>query len=199
VGSQETDDYVAICRLQAAYADVVTRRAWPELAELFLPDALVEVDTRGDDVLRFTGPGELGSFISTALERFEFFEFVILNTRLELAVGGDALRADGRMYMCELRSDVGTGRSNNAFGVYHDRYQLHDDRWWFAHRRYHSLGRTGETRDLDTFELKEAEVNAKTSRLPVALDGEVRIMHTPLRYRSRPRALRVIVPETLSS
>ena len=41
----------------------------------------------------------------------------------------------------------------------------------------------------------EAEISAKTSRLPVALDGEVKIMHTPLHYRSRPGALRVIVPE----
>ena len=57
------------------------------------------------------------------------------------------------------------------------------------------FGHLDQTRDLDTFELTEAEINAKASRLPVALDGEVEIMPTPLRYRSRPRALRVIVPE----
>ncbi|MGH6804682.1 MAG: diacylglycerol/lipid kinase family protein [Methyloceanibacter sp.] len=58
------------------------------------------------------------------------------------------------------------------------------------------FGRMDQARDLDTFQLAEAEISAKTSRLPVALDGEVRIMHTPLHYRSRPRALRIIVPET---
>lgn len=57
------------------------------------------------------------------------------------------------------------------------------------------FGRMDQARDLDTFELAEAEVSAKTSRLPVALDGDVQIMHTPLQYRSRPRALTVIVPE----
>jgi diacylglycerol kinase family enzyme len=57
------------------------------------------------------------------------------------------------------------------------------------------FGRMDQARDLDTFHLDEAEVSAKTSRLFVALDGEVRIMHTPLHYRSRPQALRVIVPE----
>jgi diacylglycerol kinase family enzyme len=57
------------------------------------------------------------------------------------------------------------------------------------------FGRMDQARDLDTFQLAEAEISAKTSRLPVALDGEVRIMHTPLHYRSRPRALRIIVPE----
>ncbi len=147
----ETDDYVAICRLQSAYADVVTRRAWPELDALFLPDAVVEVDTRGGDVLRFVGAEALGTFIGNALERFDFFEFVILNTRIEVAVGGDDLRADGRMYMCELRSDVETGRVNNAFGVYHDRYARHDEGWLFAHRRYHSLARTAAPGELETF------------------------------------------------
>ncbi|MBC8012598.1 MAG: NAD(+)/NADH kinase [Methyloceanibacter sp.] len=57
------------------------------------------------------------------------------------------------------------------------------------------FGRMDQARDLDTFQLADAEIGAKTSRLPVAFDGEVKIMHTPLRYRSRPRALRVIVPE----
>jgi diacylglycerol kinase family enzyme len=55
-------------------------------------------------------------------------------------------------------------------------------------------GRLDQARDLDTFELPEAEVDAKTSRLPVALDGDVEIMHTPLRYRARPGALCVIAP-----
>jgi diacylglycerol kinase family enzyme len=58
------------------------------------------------------------------------------------------------------------------------------------------FGRMDQARDLDTFELAEAEISAKSSRLPVALDGEVRIMHCPLHYRSRPHALRVIVPLT---
>ena len=56
------------------------------------------------------------------------------------------------------------------------------------------FGHLDQVRDLDTFELAEAEIGAKTSRLPVALDGEVKIMHGPLHYRSRPKALRVIVP-----
>jgi diacylglycerol kinase family enzyme len=56
------------------------------------------------------------------------------------------------------------------------------------------FGRLDRTRDMDTFELGAAEINTKTSRLPVALDGDVMTMSSPLRYRSRPRALRVIVP-----
>jgi diacylglycerol kinase family enzyme len=57
------------------------------------------------------------------------------------------------------------------------------------------FGRIDQGRDLDTFTLAEATIDASASRLPVALDGEVEIMQTPLHYRSRPRALRVFVTE----
>jgi diacylglycerol kinase family enzyme len=56
------------------------------------------------------------------------------------------------------------------------------------------FGRLSQAQDIETFRLSKAEVRSKTSRLPVALDGEVEILHPPLRYRSRPGALRVIAP-----
>jgi diacylglycerol kinase family enzyme len=59
------------------------------------------------------------------------------------------------------------------------------------------FGHMDQSRDLDTFRLKDADVWAKASRLPVALDGEVRILHTPLNYRSRPGALQVIAPKAV--
>ena len=58
------------------------------------------------------------------------------------------------------------------------------------------FGKLDPARDVDTFELTEAVIDAKSSRLPVALDGEVEIMRPPLTYRSLPQALRVIVPAT---
>ena len=57
------------------------------------------------------------------------------------------------------------------------------------------VGRGSERRDIENFSLKEVKVSAKSSRLPVALDGEVEIMRPPLLYRSLPNALRVIVPD----
>jgi len=140
----EGTDYLAVRRLQDAYADVVTRRAWPELAELFLPDALVEVDTRTQEPLRFEGPHALGEFIGGAIERFGFFEFVILNSIVRLNVDDDVDRAVARVYICELRTDRETGEWINAFGVYHDRYRWIDRRWWFERRHYSSLGRDAE-------------------------------------------------------
>lgn len=100
---------------------------------------------------------------------------------------------------------------NNEYGMelftFRRRQRLDAGRLWFYVVKPRSpwefflmvcrlcFGHLDQARDLDTFELPEAEIGAKTSRLPVALDGEVRIMHTPLRYRSRPGALRMIVPE----
>jgi len=140
---QDTIDYVAITRLQNAYADAVTRRAWGELHNMFLPDAPVRVDTVTNAVLAFTGPHEIGEFIGASVERFEFFEFVPLSTRVALRVGGDANRSTARLYICELRQDAASGRATQAFGVYQDDYRRVDGRWWFAERAYQSLARSG--------------------------------------------------------
>jgi hypothetical protein len=139
----ETADYVAITRLQNAYADAVTRRAWTEFHDMFLAGAPVRVDTVTNPVIALTGPQELGDFIGNAVERFEFFEFVPLSTRVFLRAGGDADRATARLYICELRQDAASGHSTQAFGVYQDDYRRVDGRWWFAARSYQSLARSG--------------------------------------------------------
>ncbi len=144
----EAVDVLAIQRLQSAYADVVSRRAWTELVDLFLPDARIEVDTRTAEPYVFDGPDALGTFIAGAIERFGFFEFVVLNTVIEIGVADDPDRATARMYMCELRTEADSGEWNNAFGVYHDLYVRTDVRWKFAHRRYHSLARTADAPHL---------------------------------------------------
>jgi len=136
---RETIDYVAITRVQSAYADIVNRRAWAELAGLFLPEAPVRVDTVTNPVVELTGPEAVGAFIGGAIERFAFFEFVTLNMKVDL----DGEQARGRVFMCELRQDRENGRFTRAFGVYHDQYRRVDARWWCAARRYQSLARSG--------------------------------------------------------
>jgi len=138
-----TDDddpaiHLALGRLHAAYADIVTRRAWPELHALFVPDAAIVVDTVTAEPIVLRGAGELGSFIGRSIERFEFFEFVVLNLVLRVTGPTEAL---GRLYMVEIRQEAGTGEWSNAFGVYHDRYRIHDGRWRLAERNYQSLAR----------------------------------------------------------
>jgi hypothetical protein len=140
-----------IRRLQHAYADVVNRRAWPELDRLFRPDAEVVIDRREGEPLRLVGGTALGGFIGSAIAHFTFFEFVVLNALIAFPDGTDAGRAVCRLFMCELRQDGATGRFSTAFGLYHDRYVLEQGRWWFAERRYHSLARHGGV--LDVFPL----------------------------------------------
>jgi hypothetical protein len=134
-----TDNYIAITRLEHAYADVVNRRAWPELATLFDANAPIRIDTVTNPVVEVVGPTALGEFIGNAIERFEFFEFAILSVHVELEQ--DVARA--RLYMCELRQERATGEFSRAFGLYRDRFERFEGRWQFAARKYQSLARTG--------------------------------------------------------
>jgi len=145
---REAIDYLGVRRLQDAYADVVTRRAWPELHQLFRPDAEVVLDTRVGELRSVVGPEAIGTFIGEAITRFEYFQFVVLGTRVMLEAS-DPDRAAARVYMCELRQSAADGRQSVAYGVYHDNYIRIDGTWWFAHRLYHSLARTAP--DLAVF------------------------------------------------
>lgn len=139
---------VAVGRLQAAYGDAVTRRAWDEVRAVFEPDATVEIDTRTRPVFTLVGPEAIADFIETSLEGFAFFEFAILNAVAD--VDGDA--GSGRVYICELRCDR-DGVWTQAYGLYQDRYARRDGEWRIAGRHYHSLARTGP--QIVTFELPD--------------------------------------------
>jgi diacylglycerol kinase family enzyme len=57
------------------------------------------------------------------------------------------------------------------------------------------FGRLRQAKDFDSHSAQEIWVETRRhKRLPVATDGEVTVMTTPLHYRIRPGALRVIVP-----
>ena len=106
----QTTDYIAIRRLQDAYADVVSRRAFDELHDLFLPAAPVMIELPGG-TREVVGPGDFGRYVEKRIAGLEFFQFVILNAVVELAVDGDPDRARARIHMCELRQDRAEGRS----------------------------------------------------------------------------------------
>ena len=60
----------------------------------------------------------------------------------------------------------------------------------------HALfGRVDQAEDFEAFCVKEARIEMRKRRLLVACDGEVAWMQTPLHYRSRQNALRVLVPK----
>jgi YegS/Rv2252/BmrU family lipid kinase len=56
------------------------------------------------------------------------------------------------------------------------------------------LGRLDQDRDFHSFALSEVEIRTRLHSLRVSLDGEVLRMASPIRFRSRPRALRVLAP-----
>jgi hypothetical protein len=136
---EELRGYLGITRLQSAYADAVSRRAWHELDALFEPRAPIHINTVTAETMHFTGPKEFAAFVASSIERFEFFEFVILNTVIDV----QGSTAKGRLWMAELRQDRASGGRSNAFGVYHDSYALTEGAWRFRERHYQSLARTG--------------------------------------------------------
>jgi hypothetical protein len=156
---QETIAYLAIQRLQNRYADIVTRRSWPELQDLMRTDCVVTVDVI-DRGIEFDGPLAIGDFIAAQLEQFDFFEFLILNTVMKIDAGHGT--ATARMYIQEVRQGVADGRRSDIFGVYHDRFVRDEDgRWWFAERHYRSHARTnsaGSSRDLTVFDLPHRDL-----------------------------------------
>ena len=136
----ETDEVVSLWRLQSQYADIITRRAWPELHEVFRPDTRVALDTVTSPLRTFVGPDTFAAFVADAIERFDHFEFVILNTVVDIT---SDTQATGRVFMCEIRHDRELDMWPIAYGCYEDSYARVDGRWWFAERRYRSMARTG--------------------------------------------------------
>jgi diacylglycerol kinase family enzyme len=64
---------------------------------------------------------------------------------------------------------------------------------WLAFRLW--FGLVDPTRHLQIMKSKAAEISRRKGHLLVATDGEIEMMSSPLHYRSRPGALRVIVPD----
>ena len=126
-------DRQEIRELHARYGDIVTRRDWPELGEVFVADMPLELDLADGDPRHMTGPGEVGAFLDTAVSRFDFFEFVPLNTWIDLGSGGDPDAATARLWIREDRhtapDGAGGGEWSSAFGLYRDTYRRVDGRW----------------------------------------------------------------------
>ena len=127
----DDSDHVALLDLQRRYGDVVSRRAWDELADLLDPGCELHLALRdGDRVLR--GRDEMVAFVSSAVSAFDVFLFSVLN-----AVVGPG--PTGRMWIHELRWDAG-GERSDAYGLYEDEFVRDaDGRWRFVARRYTSI------------------------------------------------------------
>jgi hypothetical protein len=129
---------LAIARLQRAYADISTRKAWPEFAALATPDARFSFDTRSGDPIEVVGTDQFAAFGAAATDRFAFYEYVPLNFVADIDPDGTAR---GRAYQFEIGHDRETGEVHNFYGMYHDDYACVDGTWLFTRRQYLSLAR----------------------------------------------------------
>ena len=57
------------------------------------------------------------------------------------------------------------------------------------------FGRLRAAADFEALRTTELRIETRGGRARVAIDGEISILETPLRYRVRPQALRVVVPQ----
>jgi diacylglycerol kinase family enzyme len=101
-------------------------------------------------------------------------------------IGNNEYYLSGRVAGKRERLDAG------ELCVYVAKQQSRLALFWLACRSL--LGVMDQSRDLRALILPRVEITSHTSRLPVALDGEVAMLRPPLRYRARPNALRVFAP-----
>ena len=128
-----------------------------------------------------------------ALRRFPFLDLSITLEGKQLArrtaflfVGNNEYQIAG--FNLGARTCVNGGR----LGLY---LTHRTGRWGLFRLAFHALfGRVNQAEDFDAFSVQEARIETRKRRLLVACDGEVTRMKTPLHYRSRRHALRVLVP-----
>jgi hypothetical protein len=141
---------LAIGRLQRAYADISTRKAWSEFAALVTPDARFSFDTRAGNVIEVVGAAAFVEFGAQATDRFSFYEYVPLNFVVQVDPGDTAR---GRAYQFEIGQDRDTGEITTYYGMYHDDYARVDGAWRFARRHYQTLARQVGGSALESFPL----------------------------------------------
>ena len=142
--------YLAIARLLGRYADIATRKAWPEFPPLATPDARFTFDTaRG--VVEVVGPDAFAEFGAQSLEGFTFYEYIPLNHVVQV---DSAEAARGRVYSFEVGEQRDRGAWATFYGLYHDDYVCVDGAWRFASRHYQALARR-TNHDLEWFPMRD--------------------------------------------
>ena len=103
----------------------------------------MRVDTVTSAPLKFVGAEGIGGFISGAIERFEFFELVILNVH----VLPDPTPPTVALAFVHVRAPAGARQRPLDEHVRRVPRRLRrvDGRWRYAGRRYQSLARTGRS------------------------------------------------------
>lgn len=134
----------------------------------------------------------------SALRRYPFVE-------ARLRVDGEELRRRspfifiGNNEYCVEGFDLGARAKLDSGWLW--LYTVHDaGRWGLAKLAFNAVfRRLLEQRDFDRLSAKEIWIASRHQTVRVATDGEVCLMRSPLHYRIRPGALRVLVPAGAAS
>jgi diacylglycerol kinase family enzyme len=140
--------------------------------------------------------GKWPAFAWAALSIFRRFPFIDLRIEIEgkalrrqtafLFIGNNPYEMTG--FRIGKRSRIDTGK----LGLY---LTHRVGRWGMIRLTLRALlGHLSQEKDFEAYRVTEACIETHRRLVLVAADGEVRWMEAPLRYRSRPGALRVIVP-----
>lgn len=142
------------------------------------------------------GVGKWPAFVWAALIAFRRFPFL----KLQIALEGQTLQRKSAFLF------IGNNEYEIAGFRVGARQCVNSGKLWLylAHRvgRWGSirlairalLGHLSQEKDFEAYCVDEVSIETQRRSLLVAADGEVRRMDSPLHYRSRPGALRVIVP-----
>jgi diacylglycerol kinase family enzyme len=139
--------------------------------------------------------GKWPAFVWATLHAFRRFPFLDLSIVVEgselkrqtafLFVGNNEYEMTGFRIGARRRLDAG------KLGLY---LTHRVGRWGLVRLAVRALlGRLNQAKDFEAYTVTEASVATRRRLVLVAADGEVEWMKTPLHYRSRPGALRVIV------
>jgi diacylglycerol kinase family enzyme len=160
-----------------------------------------QIVRRREKLQQRMGSGKWAAFFRAAFSVLRRYPF--LNVRLS-ANGQEIMRrtpfvfVGNNEYQMESLSIGGRARLDSgllSLYVTHRKGRL--GLLWLAVRAL--FGRLKEAKDFDALSAEEIRVETRRpKRLPVATDGEVTILSTPLLYRVRPGALRVMVPDTVT-
>jgi SnoaL-like domain len=148
--NEDTEAYIAICRLQRAYADISTRHAWDEMELLATPDAIFSFHTQ-NGVFEVTGGAAFAELGPRMSGQFSFHLLIPIN--FVVAIGDDG-RARGRSWLLEVNEERESGKWNEVYGTYHDDYKLDSGRWLFSRREYRPFGRRSAGQ-LEAFPLED--------------------------------------------
>ncbi|HEY8793813.1 MAG TPA: diacylglycerol kinase family protein [Gemmatimonadaceae bacterium] len=142
------------------------------------------------------GRGKLRSLVWASLAAFRRFPFLTVRIEVEgtqrvyatplVFVGNNEYKMEG--FKIGERDRIDRGR----LSVYIVKRQGRAALVWLSLQAL--AGRLRQARDFEALATTDFVIDTRHARILVATDGEVQAMESPLRYRTRPRSLRVIVP-----